>query len=93
MPVSAVGTINFPCGLGPFQQALHPLLATSGPLNLLRLRLIQSSLMGATVSSTSAFDRCLYTIQYTVKSIENIYQIIITYQKLKSEKDWFGRAT
>ena len=64
MPVSAVGTINSPCGLGPFQQALHPLLATSVPLILLRLRLIQSSLMGATVSSTSAFDRCPYTIQY-----------------------------
>ena len=62
------GDNKFPMWPGPFQQALHPLLATSGPLSILLLRCIQSSLMGATVSSTSAFDRGLNTIQYNTQT-------------------------
>ena len=49
MPVSAVRTINFSCGLGPFLQALCPLLATSVLLNLLLEQLIQRALRGTAV--------------------------------------------
>ena len=49
MPVTAV-TRNFSCGLGPVQQAVFPLLASSVPLNLLLEQLIQRALRGTTLA-------------------------------------------